>query len=573
MTETVHFFGDAYEADITAGDRPEIRVRVRGKDVLALQVASGVDAGGRLDAAGPLGARVIRETPAGLEVAWRGRTALWQSIMPQATFERAGFRFGYTLRGMGSIDRARFGADGERRSRVAHRVLWSPEPTGDQTQRFTPGERAVVSVGSDKTFHLGHWFFTPSPFVFGVGAADDAWLMAGVLAPGAANFSAFEVAPGEGLSLSLSYDGHERVAGEWRSPDLAFLPATDPYAGVETYCEMLRREGLAPSPAVGPRPSWWSEPVFCGWGEQCVVADAGATQVLTTRAADFATQPNYESFLARLEDKGIAPGTIVIDDKWQATYGGNEPDPAKWPNLPRFIAAQHRRGRRVLLWLKAWDPEGLAPEECVLADDGTPLGADPTAPAYAARLHESVRRMLIEFGADGFKLDFTHKIPSGGQGHTNSGAWGLALMRAYVALLHRAAHGVREDALVMTHTANPAFADVVDMLRLNDVPLVRGQPKSYLAAMQHRARVARAASPSWLVDTDNWPSPDRASFLEYVAAQPRLGVPSLYYATRIRWRTGDEPWVDEELRDADYDAIRRAWASYRSELAVPATLA
>src|SRR5205823_1130841 len=83
------------------------------------------------------------------------------------------------------------------------------------------------SVGSDKTFHLGHWFFTPSPFVFGLGAADDAWLMAGVLAPGAANFSGFEVAPGEGVSLSLSYDGHERVAGDWRWPALAFRPAPD----------------------------------------------------------------------------------------------------------------------------------------------------------------------------------------------------------------------------------------------------------------------------------------------------------------------------------------------------------
>ena len=574
MTDTLHFFGDDYDADVVAGERPEIRVRVRGRDVLALRVASGVDADGRLDASSGVGERSVRETSSGLELRWRGRSAMWPEIVVRARLARDGVRYGYMLRGRGAIDRARFGADATSRSRAVHRVLWSPEPSGDQTVRFAPGERAVVSVASDKTFHLGHWFFTPPPFAFALGAAEDAWLMSGVLAPATANFSELEVAAGEGLSLGLLYDGHERVVDEWRSPELLFLPARDPYAGLLSYCDLLRREGLAPPPAKADPPQWWREPIFCGWGEQCVRADASATDVLTTRAADFATQANYESFLAALEDRGVVPGTIVIDDKWQATYGGNEPDPAKWPNLARFIAAQHRRGRRVLLWLKAWDPEGLSAEECIVDANGTPVAADPTSALYARRLRASVRRMLVELGADGFKLDFTHKIPTGRGGRSASGAWGLALMRAYVALLHEATHASRPDALLMTHTANPAFADVVDMLRLNDVPLVRGQPKSYVAAMEHRARIARAASPAWLVDTDNWPSPDRASFLEYVAAQGRLGVPSLYYVTRIRWRTGDEPWVDEPLRESDYAAIRHAWASYRAagELALTAAL-
>ncbi|HYY54459.1 MAG TPA: hypothetical protein VFA01_03675 [Candidatus Dormibacteraeota bacterium] len=563
MTPTLHFFGDAYDADITPGAQPELRVRVRGRDVLALRVASGVDADGRFDVAATALRREVRETAAGLELTWRGETALWPEIVIRARFGREGVRYGYTIRGRGAIDRARFGADGSTRSRAVHRVLWSPEPTGDQTTRFTPGERAVVSVSSDKTFHLGHWFFTPPPFAFALGASDDAWLMAGVLSRAErSNFTELEAAAGDGLSLALVYDGHERVDGEWRSPELAFLPARDPYAGLAAYCELLRAEGLAPSAVREPPPAWWLEPIFCGWGEQCVVADARATDVLTTRAADHATQANYESFVATLEAKGVVPGTLVIDDKWQATYGGNEPDATKWPQLARFIAAQHRRGRRVLLWLKAWDPEGLAADECVLGADGTPIGADPTAPAYVERVRSSVRRMLVELGADGFKLDFTHKIPTAGR--TKGGISGLALMHAYVALLHDAMRRVRADALLLGHAVHPAFDGIVDMVRLNDVPRVLGQPKSYLAAMEHRARIARAALPGCPIDTDNWPSPDRASFLEYVREQARIGVPSLYYTTRIRWRSGDEPWVDEELRAEDFAAIRQAWSAYRA---------
>ena len=55
----------------------------------------------------------------------------------------------------------------------------------------------------------------------------------------------------------------------------------------------------------------------------------------------------------------MCPGTVVIDDKWQSAYGTNEPDTGKWPDLKAWIAGRHARGQRVLLWWKAWDPEGL----------------------------------------------------------------------------------------------------------------------------------------------------------------------------------------------------------------------
>ena len=73
----------------------------------------------------------------------------------------------------------------------------------------------------------------------------------------------------------------------------------------------------------------------------------------------------------------------MIDDKWQATYGGNEPDAAKWPDLRGWIADRHERGQHVLLWWKAWDPEGLPAELCIRRPDGVPVALDPTNPGDA----------------------------------------------------------------------------------------------------------------------------------------------------------------------------------------------
>jgi hypothetical protein len=78
---------------------------------------------------------------------------------------------------------------------------------------------------------------------------------------------------------------------------------------------------------------------------------------------------------------------------------------------------------------------------------------------------------------------------------------------------------------------------------------------SVLEMMRHRARVARAAG--WdLIDTDGWPIPSRAALREYVEAQPELGIPALYYASRLD-QSG------EVLVDEDYWLITGVWDRYR----------
>ena len=533
--------------ELALGDRP----------VAALRVDSGVDTLDAVDEGTALGPPSIRQVADGVVVRWRGASRRWPYKQVELRARHDAFSYGYRVEGAGRIDRAHFFRTRSAGSAAHFAQLFNPEPNYWRVQYTSPGDRALITVGHDPACHGGNWFFTPAPYCFAL-RGDGAWLAVGVAAAaGSWTFTDLEYA-GNGFGLSLAYDGHAPVNGAWESPRLMCLVASDEYGAIERYCDALRAAGLAPTHGRGPRQAWWLEPLFCGWGEQVAhEAHRGG------RAMEHARQANYERWLRSLEARGVDPGTVVIDDKWQRAYGLNDVDAAKWPDLPGFIAAQHGRGRRVLLWLKAWDPEGLPEAECIRDAGGAPVAADPGNPAYAARLAEQVWRMLREIGADGFKLDNTSAIPRGPGLVSAGGRWGLELQRQWLAIVSEAAHAAKPDAVLVAHTANPYVADLVDVLRLNDLAGYTDPEQSIVPDMRHRARVARAASPYWALDSDNSPCRSRGQLRDYARAQGsgEFGIPALYYAERL----ADGSRV-EMLDDADYATIREAWAAYRSRL-------
>lgn len=422
--------------------------------------------------------------------------------------------------------------------------LWNPEPARWPRLQGA-AEGSVIDVLGGPVPGMQHWLFTPAPWFYAAGREDGAWMGIGLEAgAGEHGFTGFhwEARP-DCFHLRLAYEGMTQVRGRWRSPWLVLDPGLgDPYAGLERHCARL------PRPTVPEPAAWWTAPVFCGWGQQ--VFEAGSEG----RAPDLSTQPNYDRYLADLAAHGLQPGTVVVDDRWQSTYGRNRPDPARWPDLRGWIARRHAEGRRVLLWLKAWDPEGLDAACCVVDALGRPVATDPTSPAYRAVFRETAGELLSPacLDADGFKLDFTGRTPSGYGLRAHGELWGAELLHELVALVAREARRVKPDALVMTHCCNPYFRDATSMLRLNDVNV----ELPVVEQMEHRARVARLALPDALVDTDNWPMPDRAAWRDYVRAQPRLGVPSLYFSTHLSF-SGDP------LEAGDYELVREAWAGVR----------
>lgn len=471
--------------------------------------------------------------------------------------------------GVGSL------GSGRHQSELAARCLVSPNPEDPHEVATDARRPATIGVVGGGGPGRGRWFFTPAPLAIALSASPLAtateppagpWTTIGIAAPvGDLTFTELRYEPSDrGFSLTLAYEGQTRVEGAWRSPWIVVSPgAPDPYAGFAGYAGRLVADGVAPSPPSRRAPDWWREPIFCGWGAQSALAARRGG-----RAADYATQGTYDAFVDELAARGIEPGTVVVDDRWQRRYGTGEPDAARWPDLAGWIAERHARGQRVLLWWKAWDPDGIPVEECVRTPDGRPVTVDPSNPVYAARLVATIRRLISPsphgLGADGLKIDFTALTPSGPGLNRHGSEWGIALLHRLLGTIHDAAKEARADALVVAHAPNPAFADVADAVRLNDLLRLddpdRGVP--IVAQMRHRAAVARAALPGHPIETDDWAMPNRAAWREYLEAKPALGIPSLYFTTHI-------DVSGEALTDDDAAAIRRTWAAYRRSAGLP----
>ncbi len=442
------------------------------------------------------------------------------------------------------------------------RTLFSPNPGDPGRLVRSASESAVVGVSGDGQPGRGHWFFTPAPLSLWLTAAvveqpaavEEGWLGLSVAAPvQRLTFVQLAYVPANrGFSLRLEYEGHTRVDGVFEAPVVVLTPGVDdPYLGLRRHRDDLAARGAAPRPEPRDTPEWWSAPIFCGWGAQCHLSRMNGTS-----ASGLATRASYDRFLDHLEGEGVVPGTIVIDDKWQAAYGTNEPDRAKWPDLPGWIASRRARGQHVLLWWKAWDPEGLPPELCIRSPDGTPLALDPTNPAAREALSAVISKMLAPDGldADGLKIDFTARTPSGSALSTHGAGWGIALLHDLLAVVHAAAKEAKRDTLLITHTPHPSFVDVTDMIRLNDMLRIddSGPFPPIVPQMQYRADVSRAACPELLIDTDDWCVPSLAEWRRYLAVKSALGVPSLYYADAL-------DLSGEAFQPEDYEALRRVW--------------
>ena len=531
-----------------------------------LFLGASVDTRHQPDSTGTISAPMVTENAGGWRLIFALDSTAWSSKHLLIDCFDDWFEVSVDVDGSGEITDCRLlGGDytGDRRRgagfyRSAARFgsIFNPEPSSVERRCLPAGISTAIDVVGSDVPGLRHWFFTPAPFCFGAsleeptadGLPAGPWLMMGLaVEQGENHFTRFGLdAVEDSFAFSLAYEGHHRADGRWRSPAVAFIfGAEDPYAGIGGYARLLESRGLVPPALDRITPSWWSKPIFCGWGAQCHLA-----RVAQEPADRFATQPNYDDFLNHLAARGLRPGTIIIDDKWQAAYGTGDVDSEKWPDLKAWIAARHAAGQHVLLWWKAWDGEGLDADLCVRDAFGRPIAVDPSNPAYESRLRDIVGRLLSADGldADGFKVDFTARTPSGPTLQRHGRGWGVELLHHLLAIVYGEAKRVKPDALIITHTPNPYFRTVTDMIRLNDVNTAH----PVLSQMLHRARVAQAACPDLLIDPDNWQMPDRASWRDYLGVQRSIGVPSLYYATHV-------DLTSESFEEGDYAAIADAW--------------
>lgn len=480
------------------------------------------------------------------------------------------------------------GATGTFRSSIGFAGVLVPAPS-EPVQLVRPARSAArLGVVGDADPGRLSAIFAPPPLALGlgrrsaVGATDvpgGEWLGLWLRAPiDELGFAALCYHPVDsGFLLQMDHEGHTVVDGSWTSPVFVLRPAASGWSVLEDYRDDLVAAGIAP--ADGPEGApWWREPIFCGWGAQCaraahrllsgtddpfadVPAETESVEVVVTHgAASYARADVYDEFLARLAAHDLVPGTIVIDDRWQSAYGAGTVDEAAWPDLAGWIAKRHAAGQRVLLWWKAWAPDGIPLEECVRDAGGRGVSVDPTSPAYRERLTRIVHFLLSPDGldADGFKVDFTQRVPSGRTLSAHGTEWGIAALHLLLSTLQNAARTAKPDALVITHAMHPSFADVSGMIRLNDVSKrdITGARVPVVDQLGFRHAIASRVLPHHPIDTDQWPMPSRAEWLRYADAQVDKGVPALYYVEAID-RSG------EPIESADLERVAATWRRYR----------
>jgi len=572
--------GATYQLVYDARDSWYLQLQAgNGKPVADLFIASSLEAGEGVDETEYLSSPAVHRGDEGVEISFRANSSLWRNKEYIFRCFEDGIEYFYRVRGGGSIHNCRFFEgviagdkrrvgyglpffphgyqrpykDFYRGSRAYFRTLFNPEPNWRDKRHFHFWEYSVINVQESMEYHGGNGIFTPAPFCFALASEEKEWLAVGLGVPrGTYNFVDFEYQGGEEFGFNLTYQGQTTIEGKWETPHMVFLSGPDEYKAVERYIAWLREHGYVRFTRRHTA-DWWWEPIFNGWGEQCVVAQSHDA----ARVMQESTYGNYVDFLALLKTQGINPGIVIIGPKWMDNFGNLRPNRDRWPDLRGFIERQHQGGRKVLLWFPAWQVEGLPRDECIVAPDGTRLGPDPTLPKYQRRLERRLTELLTAgegcLNADGCRIEWTATTPQGPASKPYEPYWGAELLYEHLRLITDIAKELKSDALIAAPTPNPYFAEVVDMVYLG--PLYTDR-LSVVDSMAHRARIARMACPTWLIDADDIGPPSLTAWREYMEIKSKFGTPSLAYVTAISA-------TREPLTAEDYALVRKVWEEWR----------
>ena len=560
----------SYSVEITPGEPPRLNIARDGEAVFELPVVSGLASDTQQEQLSHVEFTVTQSGDSAYELKATAQSTLWSGRRFEWRFSPNHIEFQQFATGRRKLGKAYFLSNGVSNrwdngttgGRAWTTTLWadryfSPNPNHanqfefniamPQTVGFSDGSKG----GSEADFRPERitGIFAPPP-LFLAFHLNKTWTGIGIgTRPGEYLFPALEYTGSRyaGASFYVDYLGYKAIDGEFASPVLSFTFGYDPLDALASYTAWLDRNGFS-TPAANHDAYWHHLPIFFGWAEQTVNSSP-----FGQAPNKLATQANYEKWIAILEQRGIPFGTVVIDDKWQAGYGNFEVDTQKWPDLKGFVAAQHAKGRHILLWVPLAQPDGLPESLCIMVE-GKCRGADVGKPEYEAYLRPRIRRLVQDIGVDGFKEDWVDAPSVPGLSLSGNLA-GIEFVRRFQWILYDETHKAKPDAMVETQTVNALFRESSDLTRLNDIwYATRNVPDM----MRLRARIAHISG--WpVLDTDNASSTTLKDWWSYMQAQPTIGIPALYFVTKTES-------TQESPSDDQWSALAGLWKSYIASL-------
>lgn len=367
-------------------------------------------------------------------------------------------------------------------------------------------------------------WFSPAPWCYPFETGDEEWLTVS-LEPkkDQLQFSKFCThKESEGVSFRIAYDAQPQVLDVFNSPPVVLrFKESSPFEGIHQHSIAVVDAGKAEGKSRLQQ-DWWKGVMICGWHHQMEVAQNSKS----ARAQDLACQNIYEEHIAKYREKDIDWDILTIDDLWSQDYAVWYVDRNKWPDMRGFIERRHNEGRKVLLWVCTWT-NGLPEDEIYTTSDSDRKFLDPLNPSYLKKLEDYMQHMLgngpEDLNADGIKLDFTGDHPLTGDHKCTKPLYGMDYLHAQIAAISNAARRVKPGCLLDYQIANPYFASLHDMTRLNDYFM---PPDQALKIMGIRAKIAHAANQGGLVDMD---CPDHVTYFHNMH---RYGNMSLYLSNR-----------------------------------------
>lgn len=529
-----------------------IEILQEGLTVFSFPVITAVNPSGGKDRDEVLSKPVIT----GHHVEWTAVSSCWREKHYILDLYPDGIYYRVRIQGHGSIGTIQFftGHHEDSFPGISYEVSGYaiPEASNFDYHRMT---RLMNTDGN-----IGMGFMTPPCFIYPFWTEGiSSWTGVGLVAQkGQYNFNRFSYRTRDYENrcyFELSLEGRTTVDGWWESQGIWCSAGTDAIDLVKKYSEFHYAHGFC-NPGSVEKVRWWKGPLYCGWGDQVEISRMACGNHKHNK--ELANQAFYEDLSRRLDQLDLHPAAMIIDDKWQENYGTLLPDPDKWPDLRKFVDEQHKKGRKVALWIKVWNNEGLPEDECMCIS-GQPFAADPTNPKYRSRVFRTVHKLLSDeescFNCDGFKLDFVNCVIM----HDNirpydSSKFGIELVKEMLKLFYDAAKQAKPDALVNNSAAHPYFAEITDQVRLHDY---RDTLRSMMPVMRYRRDLFHAAMPNALIDTDSSNRSNYREAKEYYLRACELGVPDIYMIT------GNE---SVQFTDTDWSEIRKVWEAYAHKM-------
>ena len=393
-----------------------------------------------------------------------------------------------------------------------------------------------------------------SPYVIGIRSGPVRWGVGTIGVP--STYNGIGVVIGQN-SFAVTYQTASQPSTQ---EETVSGPAAGFYFG-SNFRDVLRdyRASLPiakPHAGPGASPKWWSQPIYCTWGDQAYAARMREGRLDEVNASRYATEKDIDRWLAIAEREKLPIGTVIIDLGWMWGYGDFEPNPKHFSDLRAYIDKLHIKGLHVLLWMPMYEATGELfnldkqksdvarkhPDWLVHTRDGRLTDIfDYTHPETREYVRSRIHNMLSSapgaLNADGLKVDFIDELPNPAVSAFHDPAWGIGeLMAARVlALIYSSAKEAKPDAMIDSSFMNPLFQEWQDVIRLND------DVSNAIETYWWRAWAA-SANGVHLIDGDDWWAMERY-FVPLTLAKSAWGIPNIY-AVRYRGTVGSEATIN-----------------------------